>query len=61
MRLRIYPVIKWGCFAPICAFFALFVGVWLLDVFMPTVVMRALPDSATEVKEDQDTLNHCAC
>ena len=51
MKQKINPWLKWGCLTPIALFFALILGVILLDAYMPSPDRRALPGSASEVQE----------
>jgi hypothetical protein len=51
VKQKVNPWLKWGCLTPVAVAFALFLGVYLLDTFMPSGAGRALPESATEVQE----------
>ncbi len=51
MTQRIHPVLKWGCLAPIVVILAVTLGLVALDYVMPSAPRKALPASATDVKE----------
>jgi hypothetical protein len=51
MAKKINPLLRWGCLTPILAIVTLFAVAFLWDKFVPSSVRRALPPSASEVKE----------
>jgi hypothetical protein len=49
--MKISRGVKWGCIAPLVGLLSLIAILYLLDTFMPSAALRALPESATDIQE----------
>lgn len=51
MKRKINPWFKWGCLTPIAVILVLILTAFLTDALIPSNARRALPKSATDVRE----------